>query len=175
MYYTYDPFRQMAPLSDAMNRLFRESHVWPQSAEASTWAGAGSVPVDVQETADAFVVTAELPGWKPEDVKISLQDDSLTISGQYRAQEAAANAPNGNGKQNGTQQVYHLRERAYRSFTRSFTLPTPVNADAAQAHFEHGVLTLTLPKAESARPKQIAITTGAAGATGDKNLVGARS
>jgi HSP20 family protein len=175
MYYTYDPYRQMVSLSDAMNRLFRESYVSPQTAETSTWAGTGSVPVDVQETAEAFVVTAELPGWKPEDVKISLQGESLTISGQYRAPEAAATTPTSNGKQSSPQQVYHLRERTYRSFTRSFTLPTTVNADTAQAHFEHGILTLTLPKAESARPKQIPITTGAAVATGDKKLVEAKS
>src|SRR5437016_2567771 len=133
MYSTYDPLRQMVSLSDAMNRLFRESYVWPQTAETNTWAGAGSVPVDVQETPDSFVVTAELPGWKPEDVKISLQGDALTISGQYRQQpEAPTSNQTGNGKQNGQngpQQVWHLRERSYRSFTRSFTLPTPINSD----------------------------------------------
>ena len=142
----YDPFREALSLRDAMDRLFQESFVRPNG-----WTAPASVPVDLHETDGGYVVEASLPGWKPEDVNITVQDGTLTISGQYHDQPE----PQAQNGQNG--KSWHLRERRFASFSRSFTFPTAVDADKAQASYENGVLTLTLPKAESAKPRQIKI------------------
>ena len=110
------------------------------SAEAS-WVP----PVDIFEDAEAIRIIAEVPGVKPEDVKISLENNVLTIRGskQQVAQER-------------TEQV-HRYERTYGTFERSFTLPATVDASSIKASYEHGVLTVTLPKAEKAKPRQIEV------------------
>ncbi|MBI2941124.1 MAG: Hsp20/alpha crystallin family protein [Chloroflexi bacterium] len=142
----YDPFREALSLRDAMDRLFQESFIRPGG-----WMpgidGAG-VPVDVQETEDAYVVTASLPGWKPESISIAVQNGILTISGEHAPAE-----------QNEKGKVYHVRERVTASFSRSFTFPAPVDADKAEARYENGVLTLRLPKAERAKPRRIKLGT----------------
>lgn len=142
----YDPFRDVLSLRDAMDRLFQDSYVRP-----ATWPAGASVPVDLHETEQGYVVDVALPGWKPEDVNITVQDGTLTISGQHGEQPE----PEQNGK------TWHLRERKFASFSRSFTFPSAVDADKADASYENGVLTLTLPKAESAKPRQIKIGPGA--------------
>jgi HSP20 family protein len=139
----YDPLRDVLSLRDAMDRLFQESYVRPNG-----WAAPASVPVDLHETAHGYELNVSLPGWKPEDVNITFQDGTLTISGQYNEQ-TEPQAQNGKN--------WHLRERKFASFSRSFTFPSAVDADKAQASYENGVLTLSLPKAESAKPRQIKI------------------
>ncbi len=139
----WDPIREVTSLRDAMDRLFQESFVLPSAG--ATAAGAGRFGMDLAETENAFVVKAELPGVKPEDVQVTVQGATLTIRGQSAADD----------EQKGT--YWHLRERRAGTVQRSVTLPMPVNADQAQAQFEHGILTLTLPKAEEARPKQIKV------------------
>jgi HSP20 family protein len=137
----YDALRNTVPLLSAMDRLFQDSFVRPLG-----WTGPG-VPLDVEETGDTYVVTASLPGWKPEDVNLSIQGQTLTISGEYKDAEPAEQS----------NKTYHLRERAFASFSRSTTFALPVDADQAQAAYENGILTLTLPKAESAKPRVIKI------------------
>ena len=102
-------------------------------------------PVDIFEEGDHIRIMAEVPGVRPEDVKISLENDVLTIHGskQQTAEER-------------TERV-HRYERTYGSFERSFTLPTTVDANAIKASYEHGVLTVTLPKVERAKPRQIEV------------------
>jgi len=102
-------------------------------------------PVDIFEDAEAIRIIAEVPGVKPEDVKISLDDNVLTIKGakQQVAEER-------------TERV-HRYERTYGSFERSFTLPATVDASNIKASYAHGVLTVTLPKAEKAKPRQIEV------------------
>jgi len=102
-------------------------------------------PVDIFEEGDQIRIMAEVPGVRPEDVKISLENDVLTIHGskQQTAEER-------------TERV-HRYERTYGSFERSFTLPTTVDANAIKASYEHGVLTVTLPKVERAKPRQIEV------------------
>src|SRR5258708_14791383 len=139
----YDPFREMLTLRDAMDRLFQESYVRPNGLGGSP----ATLPVDLHETEQGYTVTASLPGWRPDDVNITFQDGALTISGQHVEPE--------NQEQEG--KVWHLRERRSASFTRSFTFPTSIDPDKAEATFENGILSLTLPKAESAKPRQIKI------------------
>jgi len=140
----WDPFHEAVSLRDAMNHLFQESVLRPGQAY-SNGSGPSTLPLDVQETADAFVVQASLPGLKPEEVQITVHGEAVTIRGEHKAETK---------KDEGT---WHLRERRSGSFQRVLSLSTPVDADRADARFEHGVLTLTLPKSEQAKPKQIKI------------------
>jgi HSP20 family protein len=139
----WDPFREAISLRDAMNSLLEESFVRPGGMPAQ--AGSSPMPLDVGETEHEFVVKAALPGLKPEDVQIIVHGDTLTIRGESKAEEEKKG------------EHWHLRERRFGSFQRSVALTMPVNSDAAQAHFEHGVLTLTLPKSEAAKPRHIKI------------------
>jgi len=139
----WDPFREAVSLRDAMNTLLQESFVRP-TAHLAQEATAG-LPLDVSETENEFVVKASVPGVKPEDVQITVQGDMLVIRGESKSE----------GQKQG--EHWHLRERRSGSFQRSLSLGTAVDADKAQAHYEHGVLTLTLPKAEETRPRQIKI------------------
>jgi HSP20 family protein len=137
-----DPFNNLLPLTDAMNRLFENSFLSPRTT--GWWQP--SYAMDVYETADNFVVRAALPGFRPEDVNISAIGNQLTITGK----PAAFNAPDG--------ARYLVQEIGSAEFQRTLTLPVEVDANEAHASYEHGLLTLTLPKAEVAKPKQIAIS-----------------
>ena len=139
----WDPIAEGVSLRDAVNSLLQESFLRP----TKLWArdGASLLPVDVCETANEFVVKAALPGVNPDNVQVSVQGELLTIRGETKAEE----------ENNG--ETWHIRERRFGSFQRSLTLGTPVDADGAQARFDNGVLTLTIPKAEEAKPRQIKI------------------
>ena len=139
----WDSFREAVSLSDAMNTLFRESFIRPSSVPGQP--GPGRLPLDVSENENEFVIKASLPGVKPEDVQITVHGDTLTIQGETEAEEEKKG------------ERWHLRERRSGSFQRSLSLATPVNSDKAQAQFEHGVLTLVLPKSEQAKPRQIKV------------------
>lgn len=142
----WEPFREMISLRDAMNSLLAESFVRPGGTPAA--GGIGTLPLDVAETEGEFVIKASLPGIKPEDVKITVHGDTLTIRGETKAEE----------EKKGTH--WHVRERHVTSLARSLSLGVPINADAALAHFDHGVLTLSLPKTAEAKPKQITVASG---------------
>jgi len=140
----WDPSHEMVSLRDAVNFLFQESFVQPTSgARSEREATTVALPLDVTEGENDFVVTASLPGIKPEDVQTTVLGDTVMIKAESKA----------NGEQKG--QNWLMRERRAGSFQRSVNLGTPINADKASAQFEHGVLTLTLPKSEQARPRQI--------------------
>jgi len=141
----WDPFRETISLRDAMNSLLQESFVRPAGVGAPARAASFALPLDVSETENEFIVKASLPGARPEDVQITVHGDTLTIRGESKAEEEKKGAQ------------WHIRERRFGAFQRSLSLPTPVNPDQAQAHYEHGVLTLTLPKSEAAKPRQIKI------------------
>ena len=148
----YDPFREMVSLRDVMNRLFQEAMVAPGMMLGEM--GGGAAPMDVRETEDAYEVHVSLPGWTPEEISVTIQQDTVTISGQRAAQEPAEGE---SGKKGHT---YHVRERRFASFNRSFTFPTPIDAERVEARFENGELILRLPKSESARPRKIKIGGG---------------
>lgn len=138
----WEPFREMASLRRAMDRMWDENFAFPQQWDRqANWGPA----LDVIENPDNYVVKASIPGVAPEDVEITLTDNVLTIKGETKQEKEDK------------QENYHLRERHYGSFMRSVTLPVSVDADKVEAVNEHGVLLLTLPKSEAVKPKKIAV------------------
>ena len=117
--------------------------------QAASVTGPWSPMVDVRETKDAIEVVAELPGLRLDDVEVSIENNVLTVSGEKK-QEVAEGHP---------EAEYHLIERRCGRFERSFTLPRTVDAEKISARFEHGLLTVTLPKAEAAKPRRVEIRT----------------
>jgi HSP20 family protein len=139
----WEPLRDLVTLREAMDRLFAESFVRPSTAYAAF--GMEGPAVDIYQTKDEIVVKAAIPGVKPEDIDISVTGDVLTIKGKLEEEEKIEEAN------------YLRQERRYGEFHREFSLPTQVSADKAKAEFEHGVLTLHLPKAEEVKPKSIKV------------------
>jgi len=140
----WNPFREMVSLRDAMDSMLKESFVQSNDARPERAATMFTLPLDVTEAENDFVVQASLPGIKPEDVQSTVLGDILTIRAESRVEE--------NGH------TWLLRERRFGSFQRSVSMGTPIDADMASARFEDGVLTLTLPKSVQARPKQIKLS-----------------
>lgn len=140
----WDPFKEVMTLRNAMDKLFEESFVRPSSLWLD-FDGGRTIPIDMYQTDNDIVVKASLPGFKPEEVDISITGDTLTIKGEHKEEKEARD------------EDYFCRERYYGAFSRSVTLPVEVKAEKAEATFENGVLTLTLPKSEEARPKQIKV------------------
>ena len=135
-------------LQGRLSRLFDEAfRGWPLTAQedGGSLVGQWIPPVDVVEDKDTVQITAELPGVRPDDVKISLENNLLTIRGEKRqvAEE--------------TTDRVHRYERNYGAFERSFTVPSTLDADHIQASYDMGVLTVRLPKAEKAKPRQIEV------------------
>lgn len=140
----FDPFSEMLTLRQAMDRLFEDSFVNPLTLR--TYNGEASAPaLDVHETGDEIIVTAALPGLKAEGVCITITGQTLSISGEFKADEKVK------------RDQYLYRERRHGSFHRQLQLPVRVQGDAATASFEDGVLTLTIPKAEEVKPRQIEV------------------
>lgn len=139
-----DPFRELASMRRMMDRFFDDT-LFDQDWESM--AGFSStLPLDVEEKDDEFVVSASLPGINPDDLDITYTGSTLTIKGEFKEEKEEKGR-------------YHLRERRYGSFARSITLPSTVKADKIDATYEVGVLKLRLPKAEEAKPKRIPIKT----------------
>jgi HSP20 family protein len=140
------PFRDLVSIQDEMNRLFNDFFGRVPSRFEGDWSASEWNPsVDISETKDEIVVKAEVPGMKKDDIKITLQDNVLTMRGE-RKQEKEEKETN-----------FYRMERSYGSFTRSFNLPTMVQADKIKASYKDGILNITLPKAEEIKPKQIPI------------------
>jgi len=134
-------FDRLATLRDEINRLF-ESPLEGESSEVfNAWAPA----IDLYEDKDSLVVRAELPGMKKEDIDISLRENTLSISGERRNEK----------KYEGSETS--RQERVFGRFTRTIALPKQVDATKVKAAYKDGVLSVTLPKAEEAKPKQIEI------------------
>ncbi len=142
----FEPERDLLSLRDAMNRLMEDSFVFPSMLGELRGTGrAWGLAVDMYETNDNLVVKASVPGVKPENLDITVQGDTLTIRGEMQEE------------QQNQQGRYHFRERRVGAFSRSITLPYPIQNDKIEAAFEHGVLTLTLPKAEAVKPRTIKV------------------
>ena len=141
-----DPFRDMMSLRDAMDRLFEESFVRPFGGWPLLSGGPQSLALDMVETDESLVVEASLPGISPDEVDISVVGNILTIKGEHEEK-----------KEEKEEGKYHFLERRYGAFQRTVTLPADVSADKADASFQNGVLKLTLPKVEEAKPKRIEV------------------
>jgi HSP20 family protein len=147
--YTHaNPWRELDQLTNRLSRMFEGANgSFPTPTTGGTWAPA----VSVEETQDELVLTAELPGMKPEDVDVQLENNILTVRGQKHEER----------KEDDENRRFLLWERSYGSFERSFTLPRTVRGDGIAAEFEDGLLRVRLPKAPEARSRRIEITRGA--------------
>jgi HSP20 family protein len=132
----------MASLREAMDRMFEETILPSRFIEAPAMI---AFPVDVIEKEDAYEVKASLPGIKPEDVDITVTGNTVTIRGERKEEHEEKRAN------------YLMRERRFGTCSRSITLPTAADAEHAQARFEHGILTLTIPKLAEAKAKHIKV------------------
>jgi HSP20 family protein len=146
----FEPYRGATTLQEQINRLFNESFGrTAEEASITTWAP----PVDIYETEQELVVKADLPEIDPKDLDIRVENNILTIRGERKFEKK-------------TEENNYLRvERAYGAFSRSFSLASTVNTEAIKAEYKNGVLTLTIPKREEAKPKQIKVNVEAATAT----------
>lgn len=140
----WTPFKDVLGLQDEMNRLFNT--YFARSSEKEGPSYLWHPVVDISETEEEIKVTAELPGVDKANVKISLQDNVLTLQGEKR-QEEEEKAKN-----------YHRVERTYGTFQRSFSLSASVKTDEVKANYKDGVLIITLPKSEEAKPREIDIS-----------------
>ncbi len=139
---SWDPFREMVSLRDELDRLFDSVFGrLPRERGETYWAP----PVDIEETEDAIIVRAELPGMNKDDIKVSLSGDTLTIAGERKMESEKK------GK------TYYRIERAYGKFQRTVTLPAEVESDKAKASYKAGVLELVFPKSEKSKAKEITI------------------
>lgn len=142
----WEPAREMVSLRDAIDRLFEESFLRPGFFGTGE-SPASTLPLDIYETEDMVVVKATVPGIKPADIEVTITGDLLTIKGEFKAEEK-------------TEKHSYLRqERRYGSFCRQVGLPVNINSDQAKATFEHGVLTLEMPKIEAVKPKTVKVVT----------------
>ncbi|MFQ5398307.1 MAG: Hsp20/alpha crystallin family protein [Anaerolineae bacterium] len=140
----WNPVREMMSLRREFDRLFENALGLPQFGETVTSWG---LALDIVENDDAFIVKASVPGIDPNDLDITLADNTLTIRGEFKEDEKI------------DKEQYRLRERRFGSFARSVTLSATVDRDAIEAMYENGVLTLRIPKAEEVKPKRISVKT----------------
>ncbi|HUX09305.1 MAG TPA: Hsp20/alpha crystallin family protein [Terriglobia bacterium] len=140
----WEPFRDLVSTQDRLNQLFNDTFARALgSAEAAPRAWVP--PVDIYETGENLVLQAELPGVNPDDVEIRVEDNTLYLKGERKFEKAVK------------EESFHHVERSYGTFNRSFALPGSIDADKVKAEYTNGVLTLTLPKREEAKPRTIKI------------------
>jgi HSP20 family protein len=139
----WEPAREMMTLREAMDRLFDDAFTRPLSIRDG-WSMA-TPAIDMYQTDNDVVVKASIPGIKAEEVQINVTGDILTLKGEVQQKEER------------NDRAWHIREQRFGSFERSIVLPTDVKSDKAEAVFENGILTITLPKADEVKPKTINI------------------
>ncbi len=139
----WEPVREMMTLREAMDRLFDDAFTRPLSVRDG-WS-MSSPAIDMYQTDNEVVVKASIPGIKTEEVQINITGDVLTLKGEVNQDEERK------------ERAWHIREHRFGSFERSVALPTAVKSDQAEAVFENGILTITLPKADEVKPRTINI------------------
>ena len=137
----YSPWQELEQLNRQLSHLFEDGPASVAPREGGLWVP----PVDIRETKDALLVQAELPGIEKKDITLEIKEGVLTISGERRYEKDV------------DEDHTHRIERSYGSFSRSFSLPANIEADKVKAAMKDGVLEITLPKRESAKPKAITI------------------
>ena len=140
----WQPFPELVSLRQAMEKLLEDSFVTPSCILGTLGSGVAT-PIDMYQTANEVTVNAALPGMKPEEVDIIITGDTLAIKGETKAEEKIK------------REDYLYREHRYGTFNRSVTLPSGLNTGKTEADFNSGILTLTIPKSEETKPKQIKV------------------
>jgi HSP20 family protein len=140
----WDPFRDLVTLREKMNRLFEETFTG-RGEKKDLVSGTWSPSVDIYETENALVLSAEVPGMKEDEIEIKIEDNTLILQGERKFEKETK------------EENYHRIERSYGSFYRSFTLPNSIDQDKIQAVHENGVLKITMPKKLELKPKTVKI------------------
>jgi HSP20 family protein len=144
----WEPLRDLVTAQTDFGRLLREAFA-PFSGETELSTRAWAPAVDIYETDADIVLKAELPGVDPKDVEVRVEDNTLYLKGERKFEKEVK------------EQNYHRVERSYGTFARSFSLPNSISADKAKAEFKDGLLTITMPKREEAKPKTVKIDVAA--------------
>ncbi len=143
----WDPFREFSTLQDRMNRLFRESY-GPEGREESLTTSTFAPPVDVYEDEHTVTLKIEVPGIDEKDIDVRIENNVLTVHGERKFEKEEK------------EENFRRVERQYGSFTRTFTLPSTLDAEKVAAHYDKGILKIALPKKAEAKPKQIKVNVG---------------
>ena len=141
----WDPFRDIITLRERMDRMFEDSLSRFRMPEEATMPTFWSPSVDIYETDENIVLKAELPGVDKKEVSVEVKDSTLILKGERKREKEVK------------EENYHRVERSFGTFMRSFSLPVSVKQDQVKAKFRDGVLEVTLPKAEEAKPKQVKV------------------
>ena len=145
----FDPFRDLAVLQDRMNRLFADSYQGRDRDEALLNRGSWVPAVDIYEVEGGLVLKAELPDVSRDDIDVNVENNTLTLRGERKLDQKI------------NQGNFHRVERAYGTFARQFSLPATVDGAKITADYKNGVLTVTLPVREEAKPRSIKINVAA--------------
>ena len=143
----WDPYRELNTLQDRMNRLFRDS-VAAETQDQSLATSAFAPAVDVYEDEHNITLKLEVPGVDEKDINVNVENNTLTVHGERKFEKEEK------------EENFRRVERQYGSFTRSFTLPTTVDAEKVSANYDKGILKITLAKKAEAKPKQIKVNVG---------------
>jgi HSP20 family protein len=142
----FEPFRELTTLQDRMNRLFRDTY--GDGRDEALTTSNFAPPVDVYEDEHNITLKIEVPGIEEKDIDVRIENNTLTVHGERKFEKEEK------------EENFRRVERQYGSFTRQFTLPTTVDAEKIQAHYDKGILKLQLAKKAEAKPKQIKINVG---------------
>jgi len=142
----FEPFRELTTLQDRMNRLFRDTY--GDGRDEALTTSNFAPPVDVYEDEHNITLKIEVPGIEEKDIDVRIENNTLTVHGERKFEKEEK------------EENFRRVERQYGSFTRSFTLPTTVDADKVQAHYDKGILKVQLAKKAEAKPKQIKVNVG---------------
>ena len=142
----FEPFRELTTLQDRMNRLFRDTY--GDGRDEALTTSNFAPPVDVYEDEHNITLKIEVPGIEEKDIDVRIENNTLTVHGERKFEKEEK------------EENFRRVERQYGSFTRSFTLPTTVDADKVQAHYDRGILKVQLAKKAEAKPKQIKVNVG---------------
>jgi HSP20 family protein len=140
----WDPFRDLITIREKMNRLFEDA-VTSRGEEKDMMSSSWSPSVDIFETENELVLTAEVPGIDEKDIEIKLEDNTLILKGERKFEKETK------------EENYHRIERAYGSFYRSFTLPPYINQDIISAEHQNGILKVIMPKQPELKPRNVKI------------------
>ncbi len=141
----WDPFRDLISFKERMDRLFEDALGRSRGVDESLAPGSWSPAVDIYETGENIVMKAEIPGINRKNITLEVKENTLTLKGERKFEKEVK------------EENYHRIERSYGSFQRSFTLPSNIERDKVEAKFQDGILEVTLPKVETAKPKQIKV------------------